>query len=102
MRRTIGPAMRMLNGQAMMKFQPMFWIQSSGTFGRIVAMPPGTWLALSNTPKSDMMTTIGTTMQELTMTGMKRGEVVGLTKSLKATPLASGLAMNQSQSMANT
>ena len=48
-----------------------------------------------------MMMTMGTTMQELTASVMASGELLpGVTKYLKAKPLASGLATNQSQHMA--
>ena len=49
------------------------------------------------------MMTIGTTMQLDTASTMVRGELVpGVTRYLKAKPLASGLATNQSHSMAKT
>ena len=49
------------------------------------------------------MTTIGKTMQVEIASAMARGlDLPGVTRCLNANPLASGLATNQSQSMAKT
>ena len=79
----------------------MLIIQIAGTEYRFARMPPGMCVRPSQAPYSDMMMTMGTTMQELTASVMASGELLpGATKYLKAKPLASGLATNQSQHMA--
>ena len=60
------------------------------------------WTQPSTAPYSDMIMTIGTTIQvEMVMT-LRRGLLSGLSKNPKATPFASLDTKNQSQQKAKT